>query len=193
MLAHTDLMAAVAVVTVVTMLIIPLPPSILDMMITLNISGGLAIVVATMYLGKALEFSVFPSLLLLTTMFRLAINVSVTRRILSTGNAGSVVHAFGQFVVGGNVVIGLVIFLILVVIQFVVVTNGAGRVAEVSGALHARRDARQADGDRRRPQRRHDHRPGGARAPRATSPVKPTSTARWTVPRSSSGATRWPP
>jgi len=130
-LKHTDLMAAVAVVTVVTMLVVPLPPFVLDMLITLNISGGLAIVVATMYLNKALEFSVFPSLLLLTTMFRLAINVSVTRRILSTGDAGSVVHAFGQFVVGGNVVIGLVIFLILVVIQFVVVTNGAGRVAEV--------------------------------------------------------------
>jgi flagellar biosynthesis protein FlhA len=131
LLKHTDLMAAVAVVTVVTMLVVPLPPFVLDMLITLNISGGLAIVVATMYLNKALEFSVFPSLLLLTTMFRLAINVSVTRRILSTGDAGSVVHAFGQFVVGGNVVIGLVIFLILVVIQFVVVTNGAGRVAEV--------------------------------------------------------------
>jgi flagellar biosynthesis protein FlhA len=132
LLGHSDLVAAVAVVTVVTMLVVPLPPFILDMFITLNISAGLAIVVATMYLGKALDFSVFPSLLLLTTMFRLAINVSVTRRILSTGNAGSVVHAFGQFVVGGNVVIGLIIFLVLVVIQFVVVTNGAGRVAEVS-------------------------------------------------------------
>jgi flagellar biosynthesis protein FlhA len=132
LLGHSDLVAAVAVVTVVTMLVVPLPPFMLDMFITLNISAGLAIVVATMYLGKALDFSVFPSLLLLTTMFRLAINVSVTRRILSTGNAGSVVHAFGQFVVGGNVVIGLIIFLVLVVIQFVVVTNGAGRVAEVS-------------------------------------------------------------
>ena len=84
-----------------------------------------------MYLGKALDFASFPSLLLLTTMFRLAINVSVTRLILTTGDAGSVVKAFGEFVVGGNVVVGLVIFLILVVIQFVVVTNGAGRVAEV--------------------------------------------------------------
>ena len=84
-----------------------------------------------MYFGKALEFSSFPTLLLLTTMFRLAINVSVTRLILTTGDAGSVVKDFGQFVVGGNVVVGLVIFLILVVIQFVVVTNGAGRVAEV--------------------------------------------------------------
>ena len=131
LLKHTDLMAAVAVVMVVAMLVIPLPPLVLDMFITLNISAGLAIVVATMYVGKALDFSVFPSLLLLTTMFRLAINVSVTRRILSTGDAGSVVHAFGNFVVGGNVVIGLIIFMILVVIQFVVVTNGAGRVAEV--------------------------------------------------------------
>jgi flagellar biosynthesis protein FlhA len=131
-LERMDLMAAVAVVTVVTMLIIPLPPTVLDFFITLNISGGLMIVVAAMYLNNALEFSAFPSLLLLTTMFRLAINISVTRQILAKGDAGSVVHAFGQFVVGGNVVIGLVIFLVLVVIQFVVVTNGAGRVAEVA-------------------------------------------------------------
>ena len=114
------------------MLVVPLPPMILDLFITMNISAALAVAVATMYLSKPLDFSVFPSLLLLTTMFRLAINVSVTRLILTKGDAGSVVHDFGQFVVGGNVVIGLVIFLILVVIQFVVVTNGAGRVAEVA-------------------------------------------------------------
>jgi len=131
LLRHTDLLAAVAVVMVVTMLVVPLPSALIDLLITLNISAALTIVVATMYLGKALDFSAFPSLLLLTTMFRLAINVSVTRLILTTGDAGSVVHDFGQFVVGGNVVVGLVIFLILVVIQFVVVTNGAGRVAEV--------------------------------------------------------------
>ncbi len=131
-LKRTDLLAAVGVVVVVTMLIVPLPPTILDFLITTNISLGLSIVVASMYLSSALEFSAFPSLLLLTTMFRLAINVSVTRRILSTGDAGSVVHAFGQFVVAGNVVIGLIIFLVLVVIQFVVVTNGSGRVAEVA-------------------------------------------------------------
>jgi flagellar biosynthesis protein FlhA len=131
-LTHTDLVAALSVVVVVVMLIIPLPTFLLDFLITINISAGLAIVITTMYLSTPLEFSAFPSLLLLTTMFRLAINVSVTRKILGTGSAGSVVHAFGQFVVGGNVVIGLVIFLILVVIQFVVVTNGAGRVAEVA-------------------------------------------------------------
>jgi flagellar biosynthesis protein FlhA len=132
LLKHTDLVAAVAVVVVVTMLIVPLPSMLLDLFITINISAGLAVVVATMYLQKPLEFSAFPSLLLLTTMFRLAINVSVTRLILTKGSAGSVVHDFGQFVVGGDVVIGLVIFLILIVIQFVVVTNGAGRVAEVA-------------------------------------------------------------
>ncbi len=131
LLRHTDLLAAIAVVMVITMLVVPLPSALLDLLITLNISAALTIVVATMYLGKALDFAAFPSLLLLTTMFRLAINVSVTRLILTTGDAGSVVKAFGEFVVGGNVVVGLVIFLILVVIQFVVVTNGAGRVAEV--------------------------------------------------------------
>ncbi len=131
MLRHTDMLAAVSVVLVVTMLVVPLPSALLSLMITVNIAAALTIVSTTMYLGKALDFSSFPSLLLLTTMFRLAINVSVTRLILTSGDAGSVVKAFGEFVVGGNVVVGLVIFLILVVIQFVVVTNGAGRVAEV--------------------------------------------------------------
>jgi flagellar biosynthesis protein FlhA len=128
---HADLMAAGAVVLVVVMMIIPLPAFLLDLAITLNISAALMIVVATLYVPRALDFSSFPSLLLLTTLFRLAINVSVTRLILLHGDAGHVVEAFGNFVVGGNVVVGLVIFLILIVIQFVVITNGAGRVAEV--------------------------------------------------------------
>jgi flagellar biosynthesis protein FlhA len=128
---HADLAAAGGVVLVVVMMIIPLPPFLLDLLITLNISAALMIVVATTYVPRALDFSSFPSLLLLTTLFRLAINVSVTRLILLEGDAGHVVTAFGNFVVGGNVVVGLVIFLILIVIQFVVITNGAGRVAEV--------------------------------------------------------------
>jgi flagellar biosynthesis protein FlhA len=128
---YTDLIAAGVVVLVVVMLIIPLPPMLLDLLITLNISCALAIVVTTLYVKKALEFSVFPSLLLITTLFRLAINISVTRLILLHGDAGHVVEAFGKFVIGGNIVVGLVVFLILIVIQFVVVTNGAGRVAEV--------------------------------------------------------------
>src|SRR5919204_608667 len=131
LMKHTDLLAAGAVVLVVLMLIIPLPPALVDLCISLNISAALAIVVTTLYLPRALDFSSFPSLLLLTTLFRLAINVSVTRLVLLKGDAGHVVEAFGNFVVGGNVVVGLVIFLILIVIQFVVITNGAGRVAEV--------------------------------------------------------------
>ena len=128
---YSDLLAAGAVVLVVAMMVIPLPPFILDLLITLNISAALMIVVATLYVPRALDFSSFPSLLLLTTLLRLAINISVTRLILLEGDAGHVVTAFGEFVVGGNVVVGLVIFLILIVIQFVVITNGAGRVAEV--------------------------------------------------------------
>src|SRR5436189_2382448 len=129
---HTDLLAAGAVVLVVLMMIIPLPPALVDLCISLNISAALAIVVTTLYLPSALDFSSFPSLLLLTTLFRLAINVSVTRLVLLHGDAGGVVRSFGQFVVGGNVIVGLVVFMILIVIQFVVITNGAGRVAEVA-------------------------------------------------------------
>jgi len=132
LMSHADLIAAVAVVMVVVMMIIPLPPGLIDLFITLNIASAITIVVATLYVPRALDFAAFPSLLLLTTMFRLAINVSVTRQILLHGDGGSVVKAFGSFVVGGNVVVGLVVFLILIVIQFVVVTNGAGRVAEVA-------------------------------------------------------------
>jgi flagellar biosynthesis protein FlhA len=128
---YADLVAAAVVVLVVVMMIIPLPPFLLDLAIAANISAALAVVVATLYLPRALDFSAFPSLLLVSTLFRLAINVSVTRLILLHGDAGNVVSAFGHFVVGGNVVVGLVVFMILIVIQFVVVTNGAGRVAEV--------------------------------------------------------------
>ena len=131
LLRHTDLIAAVAVVLIVVMMIVPLPPAIIDLFITLNISTAIVIVVATLYVPRALDFAAFPALLLLTTLFRLAINISVTRLILLHGDAGHVVEAFGSFVVGGNVVVGLVVFFILVVIQFAVVTNGAGRVAEV--------------------------------------------------------------
>src|ERR1700709_1361620 len=99
---YTDLIAAGVVVLVVVMLIIPLPPMLLDLFITLNIGVALAIVVTTLYVPRALDFSAFPSLLLLTTMFRLAINVSVTRLILLHGDAGTVVSAFGHFVVGGH-------------------------------------------------------------------------------------------
>ena len=131
LLKHSDLAAAFAVVLVVLMLIVPLPSFLVDLMVSVNIAGALAILIGTMYVPRALDMAAFPSLLLLTTLFRLAINISVTRLILLHGNAGGVIHSFGKFVVGGNLVVGLVIFMILIVIQFVVITNGAGRVAEV--------------------------------------------------------------
>ncbi|HWB23136.1 MAG TPA: flagellar biosynthesis protein FlhA [Gaiellaceae bacterium] len=132
LLKHSDVAAALVVVVVVVMMIVPLPAPVLDLIIAVNISGALAILISTMYVPKAVEFASFPSLLLFTTLLRLAINVSVTRLILLHANAGGVIAAFGNMVVGGNIVVGLVIFFILVVIQFVVITNGAGRVAEVA-------------------------------------------------------------
>jgi flagellar biosynthesis protein FlhA len=132
LLRYSDLLGAAAVVLVVVMMVVPLPAPLLDFFITLNVSAAIAILVATLYLPRALDFAAFPSLLLLTTMFRLAINVSVTRLVLLHADAGHVIESFGHFVIGGSVVVGLVVFLILVVIQFVVVTNGAGRVAEVA-------------------------------------------------------------
>ncbi|HVV58479.1 MAG TPA: flagellar biosynthesis protein FlhA [Gaiellaceae bacterium] len=132
LLAKSDMAAAVAIVVVVVMMIVPLPAALLDVIIALNISGALAIVISTMYMPRGIDFASFPSLLLFTTLLRLAINVSVTRLILLHGDAGGVIRAFGNVVVGGNLVVGLVVFFILIVIQFVVITNGAGRVAEVA-------------------------------------------------------------
>src|SRR4051812_37456112 len=132
LLKHSDMAAAAAVVVVVVMMVVPLPAFLVDLIITLNISAALAIIIVTMYVKRGLEFASFPSLLLMTTLLRLAINVSVTRLVLLHGDAGSVIHAFGSFVVGGNLVVGLVVFFILVVIQFTVITNGSGRVAEVA-------------------------------------------------------------
>jgi flagellar biosynthesis protein FlhA len=121
-----------AVVCVVVMLVVPLPTAMIDVLITLNLVGAVIILLTAMHVKRALDFSVFPSLLLIATMYRLALNVSVTRQVLLHGHAGAVVEAFGHFVVGGSVVVGLVVFFIIIIIQFVVITNGAGRVAEVA-------------------------------------------------------------
>jgi flagellar biosynthesis protein FlhA len=120
-----------AVVAIVCMLVVPLPPVLLDLLLVVNIAGSVLILLMSMQVQRALDFAVFPSLLLVATLFRLALNVSATRLVLLHGHAGNVIAAFGNFVVGGSVVVGLVIFLILIVIQFIVITNGAGRVAEV--------------------------------------------------------------
>ncbi|TDX51914.1 flagellar biosynthesis protein FlhA [Orenia marismortui] len=129
---YSDVFFALAVIMVVVMFIIPLPTVLLDILLTLNISLGLTILLVSMYLVNPLELSVFPSLLLIATLFRLALNVSTTRLILGQANAGKVIEAFGEFVVGGNYVVGFVIFVILVAIQFIVITKGSERVAEVS-------------------------------------------------------------
>ena len=121
-----------AVIVIIVMLVVPLPSFLLDLLITVNISAALIVLLMTMHVDKARDFSGFPSLLLIATMFRLAINVSVTRLVLLHGYAGAVVQSFGSFVIGGQIVVGIVVFLILIIIQFVVVTSGAGRVSEVS-------------------------------------------------------------
>ena len=129
---YSDVLIAVAIITIVIMMIIPLPTMLLDLLLCLNITLALVVVMVAIYNVEALDFSVFPSLLLLTTLFRLALNVSSTRLILLEGYAGEVITAFGNFVVGGNAVVGFIVFCILIVIQFIVITRGAERVAEVS-------------------------------------------------------------
>lgn len=119
------------VVGIVLLLVVPLPSQMLDVLLAVNITVSLVILLTSMYVKRPLDFSIFPSLILVFTLFRLGLNVASTRLVLRDGYAGEVINAFGHFVVGGSLVIGLVIFLILVVIQFVVITNGAGRVAEV--------------------------------------------------------------
>lgn len=127
-----DISVVVAVILAVLMMVIPLPSWLLDILLAVNITLSLAVLLVTMFTQSPLEFSIFPSLLLLLTLFRLALNVSSTRLILLQGAAGEIIAAFGNFVVGGDIIVGMVIFLILIVIQFVVITKGAERVSEVA-------------------------------------------------------------
>lgn len=128
----SDMMLAVLLILIVAMLIVPLPTWLLDTMLVINIAGAAIIMLTALYNTEPLDFSVFPSLLLVATLFRLALNIAATKLILGQGHAGSVIEAFGQFVVGGSYIVGIIAFLILVVVQFIVITNGAGRVAEVA-------------------------------------------------------------
>ncbi|MBF0108502.1 MAG: flagellar biosynthesis protein FlhA [Magnetococcales bacterium] len=128
---------AAGIIVVLMVMIIPLPPMLLDLFLSVNISMGIVILLTTVYIHKPLDFSSFPSILLITTMFRLALNIATTRLILLHGAegeaaAGEVIRSFGQFVVGGNTVVGIIVFTILVIINFVVITKGAGRIAEVA-------------------------------------------------------------
>ena len=129
---NIDIIMAFVVIAIVLMIIIPLPPILLDVLLAFNITVSIVIILLTMFTTEVLQFSVFPTMLLITTLFRLALNISSSRLILKDGYAGEVINAFGGFVVGGNYVVGIIIFLIIVIIQFIVITNGAGRVSEVS-------------------------------------------------------------
>ncbi len=132
-----DAVVPLGIIGIVMMMVLPLPPALLDVMLAFSIALAIGVFLTALFIDEALEFSAFPAVVLIATLLRLSLNVATTRLILlhggeGQGAAGSVVEAFGRYVVEGNVLVGLVVFLILVVINFVVVTKGAGRVAEVA-------------------------------------------------------------
>lgn len=132
LLRNSDVLLALGVVMVLVVMIFPLPTVMMDLLLALNFSAAMLILMVSLYIRKPLQFSVFPGLLLLITLFRLSLNVASTRLILGQAYAGKIILAFGDFVIKGNYIVGLIIFLILVIINFVVITKGAGRVAEVA-------------------------------------------------------------
>ena len=132
LMANKDLLIAMVLIGVITMMILPVPPFVLDVLLTLMIAVAIIIMLISMYIDNVLDFSVFPGMLLIITLFRLGLNVATTRLVLTEGEAGAVIHTFGTFVTKGNMVVGAVIFIILVIIQFIVITKGAGRIAEVA-------------------------------------------------------------
>jgi type III secretion protein V len=132
MAKRAELLAAAVVIAIVLMLVLPMPVWLLDILIAINLCAAGLMVVVSMYMSGPTGFSTFPAVLLLTTLFRLALEVATTRQILLEGNAGHIVETFGNFVVGGNLVVGLVVFLILTVVQFIVITKGSERVSEVA-------------------------------------------------------------
>src|SRR5882672_6907171 len=124
--------AGLAILLVLALMVVPLPTWLLDILLASNLSAAIAILLVVLYVPDAISIATFPTLLLITTLLRLALNVSSTRLILLQANAGEVIRAFGQFVVRGNYVVGAVVFLILTIIQFVVIAKGSERVAEVA-------------------------------------------------------------
>lgn len=129
---QSDVGIAVLMIVIISFMMVPLPTWTLDLLLTLNITLALLIMMVTLYVERPLEFSTFPTVLLMMTLLRLALNISSTRLILTQADAGQVIDTFGNFVIGGNYLVGVMIFIILVVIQFVVITNGAGRISEVA-------------------------------------------------------------
>ncbi len=131
-LSNSNVMSAVAVMTVLGLMVVPVAPMLMDLMLTFNIAFSVTVLLVALYLKEPLQFNSFPSLLLIMTLMRLSLNVASTRLILSKGAAGQVIQSFGDFVVGGNYVIGVIVFIILVIINFMVITKGSGRIAEVA-------------------------------------------------------------
>ena len=129
---NLDVIVSLGIIGIIMMIIIPISTQVIDILLAMNITISVVIILMTMFTTDVLQFSSFPTLLLITTLFRLSLNVSSTRLILGERDAGGIIEAFGNFVVGGNYVVGIIIFLIIVIIQFIVITNGASRVAEVS-------------------------------------------------------------
>jgi type III secretion protein V len=132
LMRHADLGLAAFVVAIVAMMIVPLPTPLLDVLLSVNIAAAVTLLLVSLYVGEALKFATFPTLLLITTLFRLALEISATRLILLRADAGEVIRAFGDFVVAGNLVVGAVVFVILTIVQFIVISKGAERVAEVA-------------------------------------------------------------
>lgn len=132
LLKHNDVFLAIGISLIIGMLLLPVSPFFLDLLLTINLALAITIMMVTLYTNEPLQYSTFPIILLVSTLFRLGLNVSATRLILTQGEAGEVIHTFGSFVVGGNYLVGILIFIILVIINFIVITNGAGRVAEVA-------------------------------------------------------------
>lgn len=190
-----DVFVAVCVVSILGVMMLPIPPFILDILLSLSISLSIVILITGINIKKPIDFSVFPSILLMTTLFRLSLNIASTRLVLLRGNegidaAGEVIKSFGSFIVGGNYAVGFTIFLILVVVNFVVITKGSGRIAEVAARFIL--DA--MPGNRWRSMQTSmrvlstiQRRERGV----ALLPRRPISMVQWTVQASLSGAMRW--
>lgn len=129
---RSDIALALLLVSIIAMMILPMPPLMLDLLIGLNMSIAILLLMVSIYIPSPLAFATFPSVLLLTTLFRLSLGIASTRLILLDGEAGKIIQTFGEFVVGGNLVVGLVVFLIITIVQFIVITKGSERIAEVS-------------------------------------------------------------
>ncbi|MDR3143791.1 MAG: type III secretion system export apparatus subunit SctV [Puniceicoccales bacterium] len=129
---YNDIVLAVLVIAIIGLMIVPIPPSVLDMLLALNLAIGITLLMISLYIPRVLAFSTFPSILLFTTLFRLALNITTTRMILLHADAGEIIYTFGNFVVAGNFIVGAVIFLIILIVQFLVITKGAERVSEVA-------------------------------------------------------------